>query len=156
METATRFCRKGKNEEKEWVSEEVRKNDRASEKRERRKTDLVSVDQGVADGDNGGEVDGEGDGGNGLDGGQELVDEGLLVDVEHLRSEDGSVVEDLDDGHSVREGGDLCSSEEDEREEERSAIREEGRKERREGELTFIMFKRVASEVPTRVPAETT
>lgn len=61
----------------------------------------------MGNGDNGGEVDGERDGSNGLNGRKELVDEGLLVDVEHVGSEDGSVVEDLDDGHSVREGGDL-------------------------------------------------
>lgn len=68
---------------------------------------LVGVDQGVVDGDNGGEVDGERDGGDGLDRGEELVDEGLLVDVEHLGSEDGSVVEDLDDRHTVRERRDV-------------------------------------------------
>jgi hypothetical protein len=101
METAMRFCRR----DGKQVSDESGREGRGELKWSR--TNLVGVDQRVGNGDNGGEVDGERDGGNGLDGRKELVDEGLLVDVEHLRTEDGSVVEDLDDGHSVREGGDL-------------------------------------------------
>ena len=55
----------------------------------------------------GGDADRERDGGDGLDTAGEAVDEGLLLDVEDGRGEDGAVVVDLDDLHTVGERRDV-------------------------------------------------
>ncbi|GAO51719.1 hypothetical protein G7K_5812-t1 [Saitoella complicata NRRL Y-17804] len=68
---------------------------------------LVGVDKGVHDGDNGGVVGSQGDGGNGLDGGQEVGDEDILGNVENVGGEDVTVVVDKLDTHTVGEGGDV-------------------------------------------------
>ena len=52
----------------------------------------------------GGVVDGERDGGNGLDGRREAVEQGLFLNVENLGGEDGTVVVHLGDSHTVGEG----------------------------------------------------
>jgi hypothetical protein len=68
---------------------------------------LVRVDKGVDDRGDGGDADGEGDGGDGADARGELGEEGALLNVEDRRGEDGAVVVDLDDGHTVGEGRDV-------------------------------------------------
>ncbi len=49
----------------------------------------------------GGVVESQGDGGNSLDSGDKMVNERLLVNVKNRRREGISVIEDLDDSHSV-------------------------------------------------------
>lgn len=68
---------------------------------------LVRVDKRVHDGGNGGDTSGQRDGGNGLDTRNELVNKGLLLNIEDGRGEDGTVVVDLDDSHTVGEGRDV-------------------------------------------------
>ena len=57
--------------------------------------------------DNGGVVKSQGDSGNGLDTGQEAVNEFLLVNVKDIRREDVALVEDLDNSHTVGERRDV-------------------------------------------------
>ena len=73
---------------------------------------LVRVDNGVSDGGDGGVVEGEGDGSDGLDSGHELVEEGRLLNVENGRVEELSVGEDLGDNETVGEGLDVEELEE--------------------------------------------
>ena len=68
---------------------------------------LVRVDEGVHDGDDGGVVEREGEGGDGGDTGRETVEELLVRNVENLGGEDVALVEDLDDGHTVGERRDV-------------------------------------------------
>lgn len=56
---------------------------------------------------NGGVLERERDGRNGLDAGQEAVNQDLLVDIKNIRGEDVALVKDLDDRHSVRERRDV-------------------------------------------------
>ena len=68
---------------------------------------LVRVDKSVRDGDNRRVVEGQGDGCDGLDAREETANELILIDVEDGGREHVSVVEDLDDGHTVRERRDV-------------------------------------------------
>lgn len=68
---------------------------------------LVRVDQGVSDGDDGRVVESQGDCSNGSDTREEAVQELGVRDIQNVGSEDVSVVEDLDDAHSVGERRDV-------------------------------------------------
>lgn len=68
---------------------------------------LVRVDERVGDRHQGGVVQGQGDGSNGLDTRQEAVEELLLRDVKDGRGEDVAVIEDLDNTHTVGERRDV-------------------------------------------------
>jgi hypothetical protein len=68
---------------------------------------LVRVDNRVHDGREGGDTGSERDGGNGLGTGEETVEKGLLLNVEDLGTENGTVVVDLGDGHTVSERRDV-------------------------------------------------
>lgn len=68
---------------------------------------LVTVDQGVHDRGQGGEVDGQRDGGNGGDGAGKGLEELLLTDVEDAGGESVTLVVDLGDTQTVGEGRDV-------------------------------------------------
>lgn len=68
---------------------------------------LVGVDERVGDRGNGGDANSERDGGDGLDARRELVDEGLLLDVKDRGREDGTVVVNLNNSHTVGERRDV-------------------------------------------------
>jgi len=68
---------------------------------------LVRVDERVHDGRQGGDTGSERDRGNGLGSRKESVEQGLLLNVENLGREDGTVVVNLGDGHTVGEGRDV-------------------------------------------------
>lgn len=68
---------------------------------------LVRVDERVHDRGQGWDTGGQGDGGNGLDTRHELGDEGRLLNVQDLGWEDGTVVVDLNDRHTVGERRDV-------------------------------------------------
>lgn len=55
----------------------------------------------------GGDTGSQRDGGNGLGSGKESIEQSLLLNVEDLGSEDGTVVVDLGDGHTVGERRDV-------------------------------------------------
>lgn len=61
----------------------------------------------MGNGDKGGVVEGQGDSRNGLHTAEEAVKELSLGDIEDVGREDVAVVEDLDDGHTVRERRDV-------------------------------------------------
>lgn len=69
----------------------------------RQGTGRTAVDERVRDRGEGGVVERERDGGDRLDAGEELLDEGRLLNVEHLGLKDLSVVVDLRNLHAVRE-----------------------------------------------------
>ena len=68
---------------------------------------LVRVDEGVHDGDDGGVVEREGEGGDGGDTGRETVEELLVRDVKDIGGEDVALVKDLNDSHTVGERRDV-------------------------------------------------
>ncbi len=68
---------------------------------------LVRVDERVSDRRDGWEVDGEGDGGDRLDTRHELVDQRLLLDIQHRGREDRAVIVNLNHDHPVGEGRDV-------------------------------------------------
>lgn len=68
---------------------------------------LVGVDQRVHDRSDGWDTNSEGDGSDGLDTRGELSNEGRLLNVKDGWWEDGTVVVDLDDGHTVGERRDV-------------------------------------------------
>lgn len=73
---------------------------------------LVGVDEQVGEGSNGGEVDVERKGGNAGNSGGNALDDELVGDVEDLGLENISVVVDLEDGETIREGLDVQQLEE--------------------------------------------
>ena len=68
---------------------------------------LVSIDEGVSDRDNSRVVKGQGDSSNGLDTRQEAIEKFALINIENFRREYVSLIEDLDDSHTVGERGDI-------------------------------------------------
>jgi hypothetical protein len=68
---------------------------------------LVRVDERVHNRRQGGDTGSERDGGNGLGSRKESIEQSLLLNVENLGREYGTVVVDLSDGHTVGEGRDV-------------------------------------------------
>jgi len=68
---------------------------------------LVRVDDRVHDGRQGGDTGSERDGSNGLGSREETVQKGLFLDIKNVGRENGTVVVDLGDGHTVGEGRDV-------------------------------------------------
>ena len=73
---------------------------------------LVGIDEQVGEGSDGGEVDLEGEGGNASNTSRDSRDDLGISDVEDLRLEDVSVIVDLKDGETIREGLDVEELEE--------------------------------------------
>jgi len=68
---------------------------------------LVRVDDRVHNRWEGWEVDGQGDGGNGVDARAESFEELALLNVQNIRCESLTLVVDLSNAHTVREGRDV-------------------------------------------------
>jgi hypothetical protein len=68
---------------------------------------LVRVDKRVSDGDEGGVVESQRDGGNRLDATHEAINELRLINIKNIRRERVSLVVDLYHGHTVRERRDI-------------------------------------------------